>query len=134
VLKNPGDAVAARRVREVLDKLAADPAHGIARILDRAAIAELGGAPAAEFWVDLKPGTALSPILGGVTVLMAGRSGTHGFLPTHDEMRSLFILEGPGVKRGDVGEIDMRAIAPTLAQYLGARLPAAERPALPIVH
>ena len=51
--------------------------------------------------------------------------GTHGYAPTHPEMLAAFFLAGPGVGRGvDLGEIDMRSVAPTLAAYLGLRLPA----------
>jgi predicted AlkP superfamily pyrophosphatase or phosphodiesterase len=59
--------------------------------------------------------------------------GMHGYLPENREMRSSFFLVGPGVAAGrNVGEIDMRNIAPTLARLLQAKLPAAELPALPL--
>lgn len=55
----------------------------------------------------------------------------HGYFPAAPEMRSTFLIAGPGVARGkDLGEIDMRAIAPTLAKVMGASLPGAEKPAL----
>jgi predicted AlkP superfamily pyrophosphatase or phosphodiesterase len=51
----------------------------------------------------------------------------HGYLPSNPEMRSSFFLVGPGVARGkSLGEIDMRRIAPTLAQILRLALPTAE--------
>lgn len=133
VLKDPADEVARRRTREVLEGLAADPANGIAGILDRAAIARLGGTPRAEFWVDLKPGFSVSTLVSGLTVVGAGRGGTHGYVPTHPEMNSTFLLSGPGVRPGDVGTIDMRRIAPTLAAWLRVPFPTAELPALEIL-
>ena len=132
VLKDRTDEVARRRVLEVLTKLAADPTTGVARILERSEIAQLGGSSETDFWVDLKPGTAVTPLLGAWNVVAAGRSGTHGYLPTHDEMLSLFIFAGPGIKGGGIGEIDMRSIAPTLAHYLGVPFPSAELPPLAI--
>jgi predicted AlkP superfamily pyrophosphatase or phosphodiesterase len=130
VLKNPDDEAARRRTQAVLDELAADPANGIGRILDRAAIAQLGGTPRAEFWVDLKPGVSVSALISPATVLPAGRGGTHGYVPTHPEMDSFFVLAGPGVAHTDLGVIDMRHIAPTLAAWLQVPLPFAELPAL----
>jgi len=48
-------------------------------------------------------------------------------------MRSTFLIAGPGIAKGrDLGEIDMRAIAPTLAKVMGATLPEAEKPPLPV--
>ena len=60
-----------------------------------------------------------------------GRLGMHGYSPENDEMRSSFFLVGPGIPAGkSLGEIDMRSIAPTLAQLLKAKLPDADLPAL----
>ena len=53
--------------------------------------------------------------------------GTHGYFPTHPEMRATFILAGPGMARkGSLGEIDMRDIAPTLAKMMKVSLPTAD--------
>jgi hypothetical protein len=42
-------------------------------------------------------------------------------------MRATFILAGPSIpKKGSLGEIDMRGIAPTLAKVLKVSLPTAE--------
>lgn len=132
VLKDPDDAGARRRTLEALTALAADPENGIARILDREEIARLGGTAQADFWVDLRPGYTFSPLLGGSTVLPSGRGGTHGYVPTHPEMNATFFLVGPGVRRGELGMIDMRSIAPTLARFLQVALPTAELPPLEI--
>ena len=133
VLKNPEDAAARLRTKEALDGLAADPANGIAGILDREAIAKLGGTSRAEFWVDLKPGFACSTLLGSQTVIVTGKGGTHGYVPTHPEMGSFFVLSGSGIKNTDLGIIDMRSIAPTLAALLQMPFPSAELPALDVL-
>ena len=42
-------------------------------------------------------------------------------------MRSSFMMMGRNVAKGhNLGEVDMRAIAPTLAKWLGVPLPDAE--------
>jgi predicted AlkP superfamily pyrophosphatase or phosphodiesterase len=51
----------------------------------------------------------------------------HGYFPALPEMRSTFMIMGKGVARArNLGEIDMRAIAPTLARQMGVQLPLAE--------
>jgi predicted AlkP superfamily pyrophosphatase or phosphodiesterase len=87
----------------------------------------MGGTPMASFWVDFKPGFTMgtnpaAPPMGPGTV-----KGTHGYFPTHPEMRATLILSGPSIaKRGSLGEVDMRDIAPTLAKILQVQLPQAE--------
>jgi hypothetical protein len=52
-------------------------------------------------------------------------------LPDHPELRSSFMLTGPGVAAGrNLGVIDMRQVAPTLARVLGVALPSAKLPAV----
>jgi hypothetical protein len=41
-------------------------------------------------------------------------------------MDATFLVAGPGVATGDLGRIDMRDVAPSLAALLGLRLPDAE--------
>jgi predicted AlkP superfamily pyrophosphatase or phosphodiesterase len=53
--------------------------------------------------------------------------GMHGYVPERAEMRSSFFMVGPQVPRGKhLEEIDMRQIAPTLANILHIRLAGAE--------
>ena len=57
----------------------------------------------------------------------------HGYFPAMPEMRSTFLVMGKGVASGrSLGEIDMRAIAPTLANAMGAKLPDAQVPAVKV--
>ena len=57
--------------------------------------------------------------------------GTHGYLPSRPEMHSSFFIRGPNIAAGrDLGVIDMRQIAPTLAGILGVQLPNKTQPAL----
>ena len=52
-----------------------------------------------------------------------GTLGSHGFSPDYPEMRAAFFIEGAGIAHGrDLGLIDMRQIAPTVAELLGVRL------------
>ena len=133
MLARADDAALTTRVAGVLAKLQADPANGIAAIAGRAEIAALRGNPQASFFVNFSPGNSaggFGDAVGGLT--RASRiKGTHGYFPAAPAMRSTFMMIGPGIPQGkSLGEIDMRAIAPTLAAIMHFRLSGAELPAL----
>ncbi len=133
VLKDPRDQAPREAVAKLLGELAADSANGIASVLDRDAIARLGGSAVADFWIDMKPGYSIGASLDGPLVTEIKPGGTHGYAPTHPEMLASFLIEGSGVRAGaEAGEIDMRSIAPTLAKYLGVSLESADLPPLDI--
>jgi predicted AlkP superfamily pyrophosphatase or phosphodiesterase len=127
MLAHPNDEALKAKVRALLDKLAADPDSGIAQVLDRDGIARMGGGVEPSFWVDFKIGYQAGGLTSGPLVSAGTIHGTHGYFPTHKEMRATFMIEGPGVpKKGSIGEIDMIDIAPTLAKLLGVSLPQAQ--------
>jgi predicted AlkP superfamily pyrophosphatase or phosphodiesterase len=127
VLKDPGDAATLATVRALLDRLAADPAHGIDRVLDAAALRARGGFPTAAFVVGLKPDWHAGSSLNRPLVGKAAMAGMHGHLPDLPDLHAAFFVVGPGVPAGRaLGLIDMRDIATTLARRLNLSLPAAE--------
>jgi len=135
MLKDPNDNETRSKVQRLLQTLAADPENGIASILDGKAIAESGGAPNAAFVVDMRPGYALGEAMEGPLVRPTKVSGTHGYSPTHPELFASFFISGPGVRKGlDLGQIDMRSIAPILAKYLRIPFPSADLPPLSLEH
>jgi hypothetical protein len=127
VLHDPGDRHAEQAVGDLLHALAADPRNGIASIASRAEIKNLGGFPDAAFLVVLKSGYyAGADLAGEVVSEMHGAHGGHGFSPEFPEMRAAFFVSGSGIARHrDLGIIDMRQIAPTIALLLGVALPTA---------
>jgi predicted AlkP superfamily pyrophosphatase or phosphodiesterase len=133
VLKDAQDAAARTQTEELLKKLAADPANGINRIVDHDELMKLGGFPEAAFLIDMKPGYQIAFSLSGPLSRETKEGGTHGYLPEHPELRAAFFIAGPGIAKGkDLGVIDMRQIAPTLAQILNVRLAAARAEVLPL--
>lgn len=127
VLKDPKDAATAGEVRALLTKLAGDPANGIDRVLEAEELHKKGGYPNASFFVGLKPGWRTGSGLSGPVVSKVKPGGTHGELPDLPDLRAAFFLVGPGVPAGkNLGLIDMRDIAPTLAKEAGLALPFAE--------
>jgi predicted AlkP superfamily pyrophosphatase or phosphodiesterase len=91
------------------------------------------GFPDAAFLVSLKIGYEMAYSLSMPLVTKPGNLGMHGYVPERAEMRSSFFIAGPQILKGkSLGEIDMRQIAPTLAQILHLHLAGAELGPLPL--
>ncbi len=133
MLSRPNDAAIAARVKALLDRLAANPANGIATVADKAQVAAMGGNPQAAYYLNLAPGF-VTDIYRGPTAPLLSRSsvkGMHGYFPGPANLQATLMLMGKGVaKAKDLGQVDMRAIAPTLAKIMGAALPDAEKDAI----
>ncbi|MFC6645419.1 alkaline phosphatase family protein [Granulicella cerasi] len=131
MLHDSNDAAMAKKVREVVAKMAENPEYGIHKIVEGPEVAKQGGTPNALCLIDFNPGWSASGAVRGAAVKDAPSTGTHGYLPEHPELRSTFMVMGEGVAAGrDLGVIDMRQIAPSVAKMLGVKLPAAKQPAV----
>jgi predicted AlkP superfamily pyrophosphatase or phosphodiesterase len=127
VLKDAQDKATLGEVRALLAKLASDPAKGIDRVLEAEELHKRGGYPNASFFVGLKPGWKTGATLTGPVVAKVKPGGTHGQLPDVPELRAAFFVVGPGIPAGrDLGLMDMRDVAPTLAKEAGLALAGAE--------
>jgi predicted AlkP superfamily pyrophosphatase or phosphodiesterase len=134
VLHDKNDTATKSKIADLLAKLAADPANGIDRIIPESELHARGGFPEAAFLVALRPGFVTGDAVSGKLVTpSANFRGMHGYWPDLPEMNASFFILGPGIPAAhSLGLIDMRAIAPTLAQILGLALPSAEaKPVLP---
>jgi predicted AlkP superfamily pyrophosphatase or phosphodiesterase len=129
VLARPGDEVLSARVLAQLNTLQSDPKNKIERIANRTQIAEMRANPDASYYLNLAPG-ALAGGFKGLNAAVVGPAkskGTHGYFPAAANMRSTFMIMGKGVAKGrNLGAIDMRTIAPMLADIMGAELPDAK--------
>lgn len=122
VLREPGNGSTRDSVRGILRGLS-----GIAAVLEGEEARALGGYAEAAFLVGLSRGFRGGSGLSGPVVRAGKPGGTHGYLPSFPEMDSSFFVAGKGIPRGlDLGRIDMRDIAPTLAGILGVALTSAE--------
>jgi predicted AlkP superfamily pyrophosphatase or phosphodiesterase len=127
MLRDPSDLATRKKVEALLREAAMNPDYGIARVLSHEELIQLGGNPDAAFLVEVLPGFKLGAAKKGSVVTPAPHTGTHGYLPSRPELRASFLLMGPGVAHGhDLGVIDMRQIAPTVAQILHVKLPSAK--------
>jgi len=128
ILKDPSDEKVAAQVRTLLQKLVADPASGVAQMMEKPEMEKRGCFPEASFLVVFKPGYyAGSGLSGALVTEIPGKRGSHGFSPEYPEMRSSFFAVGAGVApHRALGVADMRQIAPTVAGLLGVPMPSAK--------
>lgn len=128
ILKDPKDEATRAKVDKLLRRLAADPKNGIAQILEPKQIAAFGGRPDAAFWVDMQSNFSVV-----ATDVAAKVGGTHGYAPSNPQLLASFFIAGPKIKAGvDLGEIDMRSIAATLAHAMGVPFTTGDLPVLPV--
>ena len=132
MLHDPSDKATRNKVHTLLQQLAADPANGIEAILTPDQVAQLGGFPNAAFVVTLRAGFYTGAALTGPLLVETPGHGTHGYNPaTTPEMGASFFIAGPEITSGrNLGLVDMRQIAPTLARILGVSLPDARQSVL----
>jgi predicted AlkP superfamily pyrophosphatase or phosphodiesterase len=127
MLADPSDQTVRARVKALLDKLASDPANGIERIWSQEEIQRGGGFPQAAYLISLRIGYETAYSLSLPLITKPSNLGMHGYVPERAEMKSSFFIVGPHIARGRaMGEIDMRQIAPTIADILHVRLSGAE--------
>jgi predicted AlkP superfamily pyrophosphatase or phosphodiesterase len=129
MLAKPNDAELSKRVLTLLETLKADPKNRIAKIATAQDIAAMGGNPVASYYVQFELNAYGGGFKGKDAPLVSpsANKGTHGYFPSEPAMRSSFMLMGKGIARArDLGEVDMRVIAPTLANIMGVPLPDAE--------
>lgn len=135
VLARRDDPALRRKVADLLASLQANPANRIAAVIARDQIASAGGNPEADFYVNLGAGVMAGAYHGAAAPLLGPShyKGMHGYFPDDPRMRSTFLLMGSGIpKDRDLGLVDMRAIAPTLAGILTVTLDRAEVAAIPL--
>lgn len=90
---------------------------------------------APDLWLAAKTDYSFSDAYQGEETVShrSAVGGTHGYLPDQPDMLAACVIWGPDVKAGtQLGKIDMRDIAPTIAQVLGIDLPSAQGKPLPV--
>lgn len=134
VVRDPADSATVAAVERILAGLADDPASGVASVFRGRSAVEEGALEGASFMVDARGGFAFAGALSGEVVRPQDKTtGAHGYRNTHPEMNSAFFIMGPDVTAGaDLGTIDIRQIAPTLADVLQVALPTATHAPVPL--
>lgn len=125
MVRDPKDAATIAKVKEVIAAASKDPDYGIGRVFAREEVIARGGHPDAVLMLEPKAGWRFVGGTRQVVVAVPG-TGAHGQFPDQPDLRAAFFIAGPGVAAGrNLGVVDMRQIAPTLAKLMGVTLPAA---------
>jgi predicted AlkP superfamily pyrophosphatase or phosphodiesterase len=126
-IKDPADEDARKAVAQVIETLRRDPSHPIAHVWTGDEVRSTGGFAGADFVVSVNGNYRLGGSLDGKVLRPGIPRGTHGHAPDLPEVDASFFIAGPGIPAGlDLGRIDMRDVAPTLAGRLGLEMNAAE--------
>jgi hypothetical protein len=124
-LEDPGDAAAAKLVRELLAPHVG-PGRPIKRMLEKAQIEAIGGDPTAFLALDAADGYAFQEGTKGAWLTRpSGARGHHGWLPDNPAMRASFLAYGNGIRPAQLGDVRLLDVGPTVARFLGVPLPQA---------
>lgn len=133
VLAHPDDEKIYAKTKALLTQLAADSRNGIARVVEKEEAAKMGGFPGAAFVVEFAAGYQMGYGFDGPVLTPAPSTGMHGYFPDRPDLRASFFAMGKGIAaHRDLGVVDMRRIAPTVAAILGVKLPSAKMDALAV--
>jgi predicted AlkP superfamily pyrophosphatase or phosphodiesterase len=116
----------ASRVKALFTRLAADPTSRLGAVIDGERVERGGGFPGAIVVLQAAKGATFSERFDEPLVAPSHYKGMHGYSPDLPEMGASFVLWGDGVRAGDLGEVAMIDVAPTLATLIGLSLPAAD--------
>lgn len=123
-LSDPSDGDAARRLKEVMDRLAGDEESGILEVLTGEEARERGGFPEAAYVLVAKKGYELrDDTVGDYCRTTLTQKAQHGYSEKFPEMRASYFLAGPGIEKGTIEGVRLIDVAPTLAALMGAELP-----------
>jgi predicted AlkP superfamily pyrophosphatase or phosphodiesterase len=131
ILRDPQDKETLKKVLDIFKPLAGKKGSGIFRVLEADEVRKLGGNPRAALMLDAADGYTFGGNYTGEFITSYARRGQHGFLPTRPDYKASLIASGAGItRRGDLGEVRMIDIGPTIARVLGLTLRDAEGRAL----
>lgn len=126
-LADPEDEEAKTALKAVMDRLAGDKDMGILEVLDSKAAKERGGFPQAAYVLVSQKGYELrDDVDGDYCRTKTTQKAQHGYSEEFPEMRASFMLFGEGIAKGNIENVRLIDVAPTLAHIMGFELPDAE--------
>lgn len=120
--RDPHDSVSIARATQLMRWLAADSAHGIAKLDTPRELSAMHSNPDAFLALEAARGFGFESNLEGPIVTASPTLGKHGYSPDIPELRPAMILSGAGVyacgpqRREGVRIVD---VGPTVAAFLG---------------
>jgi predicted AlkP superfamily pyrophosphatase or phosphodiesterase len=126
VLREPQNSEMQTKTRALFERLAASPKNGIGKIRSAAELQALGAFPSAFMALEAAPGFMFNKGFEGPMVRPSKERGAHGYAPDHADMAAIFVMSGSGIRKTDLGAVQMVDVAPTVAKLLGLSLPQAK--------
>ena len=121
-LKDRSDKETLNKVKEVLAGLPEED-RKFFRIMDRAQLDANGANPLVEFALSAENGASFGNAMTGEAI-RPGHGGTHGHFPDFQDIRTGYVICGPGVKKGGViEEMNQRDQAAIITKLLGLSMP-----------
>jgi predicted AlkP superfamily pyrophosphatase or phosphodiesterase len=116
-LKDKNDTKTLADVKKLLTNLPAEQ-KSLFRIIERRQLENMGANPEVALALSGENGTSFGNSMKGEAI-KPGKGGAHGYFPDFQEIRTGFIAVGPGVRKaGVINEMNLRDIAPAIAQIL----------------
>lgn len=126
-LADPEDKEAADALKKIMDQLLADENSGIMEVLNGEEAKKRGGFPEAAYVLVSDKGYELrDDVTGDYCRTRLTQKAQHGYNENFPEMRASFMLTGEGITKGNVENVHLIDVAPTLAGLMGFALPDAE--------
>lgn len=125
-VKDASDEKTRSEVQKLYLARQAQPNSGIERVYENREIRELGGDPDAFLALGAAEGYYFGTNCQGNYETEASYRATHGFDPRSKDMQASLLIFGPGIPHGAIQNARLIDIAPTVAEWLGLKLPAAE--------
>ncbi|HTI92528.1 MAG TPA: ectonucleotide pyrophosphatase/phosphodiesterase [Puia sp.] len=123
-LKDRKDEATLKIVRHLLDTVT--DGKKLFRVIDRRQMESIGGNPDVEFALSGLNGTSFGNAVTG-EAMKPGHGGSHGYFPDFFEIRTGYVINGPGIRKGAViEEMNQRDQAAIIVKLLGLSLPTAE--------
>lgn len=117
------DAETRAKVEEILEGLRRDPESGVLEVLTGEESKARGGFPDADYVLVSQKGYELREQTDGEycsTKLFL--KAQHGYSEEFEEMRASFMLAGWGIEKGNIEQVNLIDVAPTLAGIMGFTL------------
>ena len=122
--RDPKDEASIAKATEIMRKLAADPANGIAKVDTPEDLKAMHSNPTAFLALEAARGFAIGSELEGPIVTPSTTLGKHGYNPDIPELRPAMILSGAGVIPCQLREgVRIVDVGPTVAALLGVSMP-----------
>lgn len=126
-LADPDDAEASKALKTVMEQLKADTESGILEVLTGEEAKKRGGFPEAAYVLVSEKGYELrDDVIGEYCRTLLTQKAQHGYSEEFPEMRASFMLTGEGIEKGNIDNVRLIDVAPTLAGRMGFVLPDAE--------